>query len=388
MSVDPFSLHSYTYDLPKELIAQYPIEPRDQAKLLIVDRKSGRIEEGRVTDLVSFLEKGDALIFNNTKVLHAALKGELEPHTDKKQDTSIATKERSLTKAEEECEVDCFPHSVCKGNRTQPVSKGKKAGCCLLTRECSPTRWWALTKPAKLFSVGTKILFDGSIEAVVEESGKLGERLLSFSTPITPELLQKIGEVPLPPYIRRQADNVVDAKRYQTVYATHFGSIAAPTAGLHFTEELLSSLEKKGIHNHHVTLHVGTGTFLPIREKDIRDHAMHTERFEVREDVAKKINQTPSRKIAVGTTSCRVLESIAGADGHIKAQSGQTNLYITPGYEFKAVDALFTNFHTPGSSLLVLMSAFMGYELMKEAYAKAIENRFRFFSYGDAMIIL
>ncbi len=342
MSVDPFSLHAYMYELPKELIAQYPIEPRDQARLLIIDRKSGSIEEGKVVDLPNLLDLGDALIFNNTKVLHAALKGKLE---------------------------------------------GKKEIECLLTTPSSPKAWWALTKPAKLFSIGRRVLFDDSIEAVVEEIRDGGERLLSFSAPITPELLQKIGAVPLPPYIRRQADNEIDAKRYQTVYATHFGSVAAPTAGLHFTEKLLSSLEQKGIQNHHVTLHVGTGTFLPIREKDIRNHSMHTERFEVEEEVAKRINQTSSRKIAVGTTSCRVLESIAEDNSYIKAQSGQTNLYITPGYEFKVVDTLFTNFHTPGSSLLVLISAFMGYELMKEAYAKAIEKRFRFFSYGDAMII-
>jgi len=345
MPIAPFSLESYTYYLPKELIAQHPIEPRDQARLLVVERKCGTVREGRVSDLPDILSPGDALVFNNTKVLHAMLKGHLES------------------------------------------GRGVE---CLLTESESPYSWWALTKPSKLFSEGRSISFAEGIEAVVIKARERGERLLRFSQEITPSLLQKIGTIPLPPYIRRAVDKEVDSKRYQTVYAEHFGSVAAPTAGLHFTDRLLSSLDRKGIERHQVTLHVGTGTFVPIRTDDIRDHQMHTEQFEVDDKAACALNQvSPSRrKVAVGTTSCRVLESIVQKNRRIEPQSGRTNLYITPGYEFTFVDTLFTNFHTPGSSLLVLVSAFMGYDLMKEAYAKAIEKRFRFFSYGDAMVIL
>jgi S-adenosylmethionine:tRNA ribosyltransferase-isomerase len=213
---------------------------------------------------------------------------------------------------------------------------------------------------------------------------------LGFSEPLTPERLLTIGSVPLPPYIRRISPTGHDAERYQTIYGERFGSVAAPTAGLHFTNDLFERLLQKGIEKSYVTLHVGTGTFLPIRVQDIRHHQMHTEVFEVPKETANRFNALPpsARRLAVGTTSLRVLESISDDDGRIGPISGSTNLFVCPGYHFRAVTSLLTNFHTPGSSLLVLVSAFMGYELMREAYRKAVERRFRLFSYGDAMLIL
>lgn len=325
-------------------MAQYPIEPRDSARLMIVDRSSGSITEALVRDLPQLLSPGDALIFNNTKVLFASLQG-----------------------------------SLVNGSTVD----------CLLTHAISPSTWFLLAKPARKLQPGVKICFPDGVEGLVERVEDDGRRVVTFSTPLTADLLSHIGCIPLPPYIRRLKRRE-DSERYQTIYAASHGSVAAPTAGLHFTQELFSSLSSHKISQHYVTLHVGTGTFLPIRSDDIRQHTMHTEAFELTQQAADSINAVSSsnRKVAVGTTSCRVLETIADETGKLQAQSGSTNLFIYPGYRFRCISSLFTNFHTPGSSLLVLVSTFMGYELMQEAYAKAIERKFRFFSYGDAMLIL
>jgi|AMWB02.1.fsa_nt_gi S-adenosylmethionine:tRNA ribosyltransferase-isomerase len=341
---DLFSLDAYQFDVPPELIAQVPAEPRDHSRLMIVDRVRGTIDEAIVADLPSFLSPGDMMILNNTRVLHAALQGLV----------------------------------------------GGKSVHCLLTKPENQTNWWAMAKPGRRLVVGAKVCFPDGLCAEVVEIGSDGQRLLSFSEPLTPERLATVGSVPLPPYIQRVAPTSKDAERYQTIYGERFGSVAAPTAGLHFTSDLFERLSEKGVERSYVTLHVGTGTFLPIRVPDIRQHQMHTEAFEVSEETANRFNSLPptARRLAVGTTSLRVLESVVDDAGHIKAGSGTTNLFIRPGHHFRAVTTLFTNFHTPGSSLLVLVGTFMGYELMKEAYRKAIERRFRLFSYGDAMLIL
>jgi len=340
---DLFSLDAYDYELPQELIAQYPIEPRDHARLLIVNRKSGRIEEARVYELASLLQSGDGLIFNNTRVLHARLYGHL-----------------------------------ISGKRVE----------ILLIKSIEPTVWQVLAKPARDLSPGTVVQFSEAVQGTVQAISESGGRIMQFSQEITPELLQGIGTVPLPPYIRREPNIDIDAERYQTVYGSEYGSVAAPTAGLHFTHDLFNKLHDAGIAQHMVTLHVGTGTFLPIRTEDVREHHMHTELVEVTKESAQALNAISGRRIAVGTTSCRVLESVAQTCGTIFPQNKETDLFIYPGYQFKYIDALFTNFHTPRSSLLVLVAALMGYELMQEAYRKAIEKKFRFFSYGDAMLIL
>lgn len=336
-----FDLSSYHFDLPDNRIAQIPADPRDSARLMIVDRKTGTICEAFVRDLPEFLSPGDALVFNNTKVLHASLEGRLE-------DGRVVN--------------------------------------CLLTRSERPDAWWVLAKPARKLTCGRKLLFPLGILATVEKENE-AERFLRFSRDITPELLEQIGAIPLPPYIRRKATDE-DAKRYQTIYGKHYGSVAAPTAGLHCTDAVFARLEERGISHHFVTLHVGTGTFLPIRVQDVRDHHMHRELFSLEPDVAATLNNVKGRRVAVGTTACRVLETTARDDGLLHPGQGATQLFIYPGYRFKYVSALLTNFHTPKSSLLVLVSAFMGYELMRKAYHMAIEKGFRFFSYGDAMLIL
>ncbi len=345
MNESYFSLSSYQFEVPLDLIAQYPATPRDSARLLIVDRSSGTITEGIVADLPSLLSPHDAMILNNTRVMHAALHGMVE---------------------------------------------GRRGFQCLLTHAKTPCEWWAMAKPARALPVGAKLLFAQDVTAVVLEISSDGQRLLLFSKPLTPESLQTLGSVPLPPYIQREPSEEFDANRYQTIYGTHFGSVAAPTAGLHFTESLFANLFLREVATHYVTLHVGTGTFLPIRVPDIRHHQMHTESFEVSQQTAAALNALPhsSRRLAIGTTSCRVLESIADESGTLSPGKSTTNLFIYPGYRFKFVTALLTNFHTPESSLLTLVSAFMGYDLMKEAYQTAIDRRFRLFSYGDAMLIL
>jgi S-adenosylmethionine:tRNA ribosyltransferase-isomerase len=343
--MDPFSLDKYRYDVPPDLVAQYPVEPRDHARLMVVNRSTGCIDEALVKDLPSFLLPSDALIFNNTKVLHASLQGQLE---------------------------------------------GGRAVDVLLTKKESVRLWWAMAKPAKKLQLNMLVMFAEGVNARVVEIREDGQRLLEFSTDLSEECLWAIGRVPLPPYIRRKPTLELDAKRYQTIYGVKTGSVAAPTAGLHFTPELFKNLSDKGVSQHFVTLHVGTGTFLPVRTEDVRQHKMHEELFTITPDVAHALNALPitARRIAVGTTSCRVLETVADDEGVIQARSDSTDIFIYPGYRFKYVNTLFTNFHTPESSLLLLVAAFMGYDLMREAYAKAVERRFRLFSYGDAMLIL
>lgn len=342
---DLFSLASYSYSFPEELVASYPISPRDHARLMIVDRKSGSITEGLVRDLPDILDADDALIFNNTKVYHASLEGKVT---------------------------------------------GKREVTCLLAKKLHTTDWIVLAKPARILQLGSKIDFKHGVYAHVIDIVEGGKRILRFSHDLSFQDLRSLGSIPLPPYMKRKAIESVDADRYQTVYGKELGSAAAPTAGLHFTNDLFDRIKKKSISSHFITLHVGTGTFLPIRTPDIRDHVMHFEPFEISPEVASQLNSLPkrSRKVAVGTTSCRVLETVSDADGIIHPQTSQTNLFIYPGSTFHFVSGLFTNFHTPESSLLVLVSAFMGYDLMVEAYAKAIEKRFRLFSYGDAMLII
>lgn len=342
---DLYSLDSYRFDVPPELIASYPVSPRDHARLMIVDKKKGTIEEAHVYDLPDILAQNDVLIFNDTKVLHANLLGQLE--------------------------------------------NGKKIEC-LLTKKISQATWSFLAKPAKLLKNETVLFFSQGIKGRIVGVLESGERIIQFSEDLSFSDLKKIGSIPLPPYMRRKADPTFDEERYQTIYGKNLGSVAAPTAGLHFTESLFSNLTKKNIKSEFITLHVGTGTFLPIRSTDIRQHAMHYESYELSSETASALNDLPqgARRVAIGTTSCRVLETIADSSGRLHAQQGSTNLFIYPGYTFRYITSLFTNFHTPESSLLVLVSAFMGYDLMVEAYAKAKEKRFRLFSYGDAMLIL
>jgi S-adenosylmethionine:tRNA ribosyltransferase-isomerase len=341
---DLYNLSSYQYDLPEELIAQAPCSPRDKARLMVVERSSGRISDRVFTDLKEILQKGDQLIFNNTKVIPARLLG----------------KRPSGGQAE-----------------------------IFLLRSLSEDTWEALTRPGRKLQPGVKVIFgpDFSCEIVHVLEGKSVIKFYyegSFD-----QFLNKYGLMPLPQYIKRSVNPKIDPEQYQTVYATVPGAVAAPTAGLHFTDTLLNSLENKGVLSTEVTLHVSLGTFRPIQVNDIRDHQMHTEQVIISEKAAKDLNdQGRGRKICVGTTSCRAVES-AVQPGHI-IRSGifETNIFIYPGYHFKYTEGLLTNFHLPGSSLLMLVSAFAGYDLIREAYAKAIRDGYRFYSYGDAMIIL
>jgi S-adenosylmethionine:tRNA ribosyltransferase-isomerase len=340
---DLFSLESYTYDVPEHLIAKYPMEKRDEARLLVVDRKTGSIDESRVCDLKQILQVTDTLIFNDTKVLHALLEGTLPSGR-------------------------CMQFLLCR-------ARGKAI-------------YGVMAKGSGHLTVGMEILFKEGLRGIIVEKDP-EEILVEFSSPITPSLLEKVGSIPLPPYMKRPSENSFDSLRYQTVFAKKYGAVAAPTAGLHFSDDLLRQIGEKGVLQLYLTLHVGTGTFVPIRTANIREHVMHSEIYEVENEVAQKLNETRgNRRIAIGTTALRTLESVCNDQGIIQSGFGTTDLFIYPGYHFKALDALFTNFHTPKSTLLVLVAAFMGYDLMKEVYAKAIEKKFRLFSYGDAMLIL
>ena len=342
--VDLYSLESYDYFLPQERIAQFPLEKRDAARLLIVDRKTGSLNEALVSDIPDLLQPSDLLICNDTKVLHARLYGSL--------------------------------------------ASGKKIEC-LLSEKIDERTWLVIVKGARFLQKDTELFFPQNILGKVLEVCPDGMRIIHFSKIMTPILLQEIGSIPLPPYMQREAISSIDSKRYQTVYADTFGSVAAPTAGLHFTKEIFEKLEDRRIDTAFITLHVGSGTFLPIRKDAILEHTMHEERYEIPEKTAQRAQDSRyGRKIAVGTTTTRCLESCFLRHKQIVSGAGSTNLFITPGFQFQVIDALFTNFHTPKSSLLVLVASFMGYDLMKEVYAKAIERKFRFFSYGDAMLIL
>ena len=338
-------LEEFDYYLPEELIAQVPIAKRDESRLLVVDKNEKTIEHKIFKDIIDYLEPGDCLVRNNTKVIPARLYGKKE---------TGANVEFVLLK---QIEGDIWESIVRPGNKLRP---------------------------------GTKVIFgDGLLEAEILDIMEGGTRKVKFSYKgIFNEILDKIGLMPLPPYIH---ESLKDKDRYQTVYAKYKGSAAAPTAGLHFTPELLKQIEEKGVKIANVTLHVGIGTFRPVKEENIEDHKMHTEHFYIKEEDAQKINETKQngkRVIAVGTTSCRVLETIADEKtGMVKAQEADTGIYIYPGYKFKCIDALITNFHLPKSTLLMLVSAFADREFILKAYKEAVENRYRFFSFGDAMLI-
>ncbi len=338
-------LEEFDYLLPEELIAQVPIKQRDMSRLMVLDKKEQKIENKVFKDIIDYLEPGDCLVRNNTKVIPARLYGKKET--------------------------------------------GANVEFVLLNRIEADT-WETIVKPGNKLKPGTKVIFgEGLLIAEILDIMEGGTRKVKFSYEgIFNEILDKIGLMPLPPYIH---ETLKEKNRYQTVYAKYDGSAAAPTAGLHFTDELLSKIEKKGVNIANVTLHVGIGTFRPVKEENIEDHKMHTEHFYIKEEDAKKINeakQNGKRVIAVGTTSCRVLETIADEKtGLVIPQEGDTGIYIYPGYKFKCIDALITNFHLPKSTLLMLVSALAGKDFVLEAYKKAVEEKYRFFSFGDAMFI-
>lgn len=342
---DLFSLSSYRYDLPPGLIAQVPVSPRDMSRLMIVDRRSGAIRDAIFRDLADLLEPGDSLVLNDTKVIPARLFG--------KRDTGGR------------CEV-------------------------FLLKPLGEDRWHALARPGRKLRPGTRVTFSETFWCEILETHDNGSKIVRLVYPGDDfmKVLHQHGHIPLPGYISRE-DQEFDVARYQTVFAAQPGAVAAPTAGLHFTPELLANLAAKGVDRTAVTLHVGVETFQPVRTEDVRDHRMHSERFSVTAQAAERLNgRNPAYKqVAVGTTCCRTLES-AAANGPISAGEYETNIFIYPGYQFRYVQHLLTNFHLPESTLLMLVSAFAGYELMREAYSKAIERHYRFYSYGDAMLIL
>ncbi len=332
----------FDYELPQELIAQHPMEPRDHSRLLVVDKETGALTHRHFYDLPDYLRPGDVLVFNDTRVIPARLHGF--------KDTGA--------------HVEVF----------------------LLTRR-DATDWEVLVRPGKKLQVGAKIKFSDELSCEIIEHTDFGGRVVRFAYEgIFEEILDRLGETPLPPYITAP---LADKERYQTVYNRERGSAAAPTAGLHFTRELLQKIKDKGCEEIFVTLHVGLGTFRPVSEANIEDHKMHREFYTVSQEAADAVNKAKAegrRIIAVGTTAVRTLES-AGADGTVKAGGSWTNIFIYPGYRFRFVDALVTNFHLPQSTLLMLVSALSSREIMLAAYHKAVEERYRFFSFGDAMFI-
>ena len=336
----------FYFDLPQELIAQDPLEDRSSSRLLVLDKKTGEIEHHTFRDIVSYLKKGDCLVINDTKVIPARLFG---------------VKEDTQAKIE-----------------------------VLLLKRKENDIWETLVKPGKKAKPGTVISFgDGLLKGTVVDVIEDGNRLIQFSYEgIFEEILDQLGQMPLPPYITHQ---LKDKNRYQTVYAKHEGSAAAPTAGLHFTKELLKEIEDMGVTIAHVTLHVGLGTFRPVKVDNVLDHHMHSEFYVVEEEEAKKVNDAKKnggRVICVGTTSCRTVESATGEDGILKAGSGWTDIFIYPGYRFKILDGLITNFHLPESTLVMLVSALAGRDHVLHAYEEAIKEKYRFFSFGDATLII
>lgn len=337
----------FYFDLPKELIAQEPCEPRDAARLLCMDRQTGALSHHIFHDLPQLLCPGDLLVVNNSRVLPARLLGH-------KEQTGAV------------CEL-------------------------LLLRQVRDSVWECLARPGKRLHDGSRVVFgDGTLVAEIEQTQEDGNKLARFfyDTPTLYEKLDAFGQMPLPPYIQKQLD---DPSQYQTVYAKELGSAAAPTAGLHFTNELLHTLQDTGIGLTEVTLHVGLGTFRPVKEDNILEHKMHSEWYGVREETARRIRETKAaghRVIAVGTTSCRTLEAVAARYGDVRAASGETDIFLYPGCPFRAIDGLITNFHLPESTLIMLVAALGGYENTLRAYHTAVEERYRFFSFGDAMLIL
>ncbi len=341
------SVHDFSYELPEELIAQEPAEPRDSSRLMVLDRDEKSIEDKRFSDIIDYLREGDVLVINDSKVIPARIFGEKE-------------------------------------------GSGAPIEVVLLRRRGSDL-WEALTRPGKKAKVGTDIIFSSELRAHVEEVVEGGNRILRFEYDKTKEdffsVLDRVGSMPLPPYITRPLE---DKDRYQTVYASERGSAAAPTAGLHFTPELLDRIREKGVRIAPVMLHVGLGTFRPVKVEKITDHVMHSEFISVSPESAEIINSAKKnggRVVAVGTTSCRTLESASDENGVVRAISDDTGIFIYPGYKFKVTDALITNFHLPESTLIMLVSALAGREFTLDAYKTAVERKYRFFSFGDAMFI-
>ena len=335
----------FYYELPEELIAQDPLEDRSSSRLLVLDKETGAFSHHVFKEITEYLHEGDCLVINDTKVIPARLIG---------------------SKVETNAKIEV-----------------------LLLKRKENNVWETLVKPGKKAKVGAKISFgDGLLMGEVIDVVEEGNRLIKFDFDgIFEEILDQLGQMPLPPYITHQLE---DKNRYQTVYATHTGSAAAPTAGLHFTPELLEEIKAKGVDIARVTLHVGLGTFRPVKVDDVENHHMHSEFYVVEEDQAKLINDTKKqggRVISVGTTSCRTLESATGEDGVLRAGSGWTEIFIYPGYQFKMIDGLITNFHLPESTLMMLVSALAGKDRIMAAYEEAVKERYRFFSFGDAMFI-
>lgn len=339
------NVKDYDYDLPEELIAQNPLEDRSSSRLMVLDRQTGDVEHRHFTDILEYLHPGDCLVINNTKVIPARLFG---------------VKEDTQAKIE-----------------------------VLLLKRKENDIWETLVKPGKKAKPGTKLVFgDGLLTAEVVDVVEEGNRLIQFHYDgIFEEILDQLGQMPLPPYITHQ---LKDKNRYQTVYAKYDGSAAAPTAGLHFTKELLQKVKDMGVDIAEVTLHVGLGTFRPVKVDNVLDHHMHSEFYMVSQEAADKINRAKEsghRVIAVGTTSTRTLEAAADENGRLHETSGWTEIFIYPGYQFKVIDALITNFHLPQSTLVMLVSALAGREHVLHAYEIAVKERYRFFSFGDAMLI-
>ena len=335
----------FYFELPEELIAQYPLEKRDSSRLMVLDKKTGEIEHRKFHDILEYLNEGDTLVLNNTRVLPARLIGE---------------KEETGGKIE-----------------------------FLLLKRIEGDKWECLAKPGRKAKVGTVFTFgEGKLKAIVREIGEEGNRIIEFKYDgIFEQVLDELGQMPLPPYIHEKLE---DKERYQTVYSKEKGSAAAPTAGLHFTEELLKEIKDKGVNIAYLTLHVGLGTFRPVKVDDVNNHVMHSEYYHLDKENAELINKTKEagkRVIAVGTTSSRTLETIGDENGRVREQSGWTDIFIYPGYKFKIVDNLITNFHLPESTLIMLVSALAGQDNIMNAYNPAVKEKYRFFSFGDSMFI-
>ena len=334
----------FYYDLPEELIAQTPLLQRDSSRLMVLDKNSGRVNHRHFYDIIDYLNPGDCLVMNDSRVLPARLLGQ------------------------------------------RPTGGAVEL---LLLRDLGNKKWECLAKPGRKLQPGQRILFgNGELEATVDQVTEEGNRIVEFQyTGIFMEVLERLGKMPLPPYIKAELQ---DQERYQTVYSRQVGSAAAPTAGLHFTEELLSKIREKGIRTAFVTLHVGLGTFRPVKAEDISGHHMHSEFCTITQETAETLNDTREnggRIVCVGTTSCRTLESLVSEDGTFEERSRWTDIFIYPGYRFKAMDGLITNFHLPESTLVMLVSAFAGRENILAAYEEAVREKYRFFSFGDAMYI-
>lgn len=339
-------VHDFYFDLPEELIAQEPIEKRDMSRLLVLHRDDGGIEHKVFREVINYFNEGDCLVLNNSRVIPARLFG---------------IREETGAKVE-----------------------------FVLLKKINKNRWETLVKPGKKSKPGTRFLFgEGELKGTIIETTDSGGRIIEFEFEgVFEEILDRLGQMPLPPYIKKK---LKDKERYQTVYSKIEGSAAAPTAGLHFTKELLEEIEKKGVDIAYVTLHVGLGTFRPVKAQNVEEHHMHSEYYTIGEESAEKINRAKSRGkrvIAVGTTSCRTLETAADENGRLSKSSGWTDIFIYPGYSFKMIDSLITNFHLPESTLIMLVSALAGRDNIMNAYSMAVNERYRFFSFGDAMLIV